>query len=322
MSDFWEDQRVLVTGGAGLIGSHLCELLAAKGARVTVADNFERGSRRNVPPGCAVVVADLTDFAEAQFACAGQRVVFNLAAKVTSIDYNATHHAMMFFRNMLLQSMPLAAAQACGATRFVQASTVCVYPHDAPLPTPEGAADVQQPEPTNVGYGLAKLMGERLAQWYAQEYGLEVAITRFANAYGPRDYFDWETSHVIPALIRKCLEHETIEMWGDGEQRREFLYARDAAEGILRVAECYPKADPVNIGTGKNISMNELLALIQERLGTHKPVAHRFDKPTGHRGRLADRSKLLSVLGWEPPTSLEDGLRQTIEWYRREGLPA
>ena len=317
MTDFWKDKRVGVFGGAGMIGSHLVELLLGYGASVAVADNFERGRRMNLEghPEVMVRTLDLTEREQARLACANQDIVFNLTARVTSIEYNSTHHAEMFYHNMLLQSIPLEAARQCGVKRFVQCSTVCVYPHTVPIPTPEWAADANKPEPTNAGYGLAKLMGEKLAQWYAKEYGMEIAITRFANAYGPRDYFDRETSHVIPAFICKCLEDETIVVWGDGEQRREFLYARDAAEGMLRVAECYSAADPVNIGTGTNISINDLLALIQKILGTNKPVNHVGNMPTGHVTRLANNSKLLEVTGWLPPTGLEDGLKSTIDWY-------
>lgn len=314
----WAGKRVLVTGGAGMIGSHLVEALGARGAYVTAADNLERGRRANVATGDRVrfVEADLTDAAQARWACLGQDAVFNLAAKVTSIDYNSTHHAEMFQRNMMLQLVPLEAARWANVKQFLQCSTVCVYPHAARLPTREEYANANDPEPTNAGYGYAKLLGERAAQWYAQEYGMEVAITRFANAYGPRDYFDLETSHVIPALIRKCLEHDVVEVWGDGEQRREFLYAPDAADGMLRVMECYRAADPVNIGTGETISINDLLALIQYELGTDKPVVHIGGKPTGHRERLADNSKLKRVTGWTPPTGLTEGLRETIAWYQ------
>lgn len=311
---FWAGKHAVITGGAGMIGSHLAELLLEAGAQVTVLDDYSRG--HNLIAGARYILGDATGLQTCLSAFSSADVVFNLAAKVTSIDYNSMHHAEMFSRNMLLQSIPLEAAHRVGVGQFLQCSTVCVYPHDSPLPTPENAAEVNRPEPTNAGYGFAKLMGEYLAQWYTQEYGMRVAITRFANAYGPRDYFDWETSHVIPALIRKCLEQPVIEMWGGGEQRREFLFARDAAEGMLRVMECSVQAEPVNIGTGQNISINELLALIQRQLGTSKPVRHIHTKPTGHRERLADHSRLKQLTGWVPQTDLVDGLRQAIAWYR------
>ena len=142
--------------------------------------------------------------------------MLNLAAKVTAIDYNSCHHGEMFFKNMQLQSIPLEAARLAGVKRFCQISTVCTYGHGAPIPTPEEYADINLPEPTNEGYGLAKLMGEKMALYYEKEYGMEIAITRFANAMGPRDYFDWETAHVIPSLIRKNLENDTVDIWGDG----------------------------------------------------------------------------------------------------------
>lgn len=302
-----------------MIGSELAELLVAHNAKVTVADNLERGKLENlsaVRQHIKILVTDVSNFGQALDACAGQDVVFNLAAKVTSIEYNARHHADMFYKNMQLMLTPLEAASRAGVPLFVQASTVCVYPHDAPIPTPEDAADICRPEETNEGYGYAKLMGEKLAQWYAKEYGMAVAITRFANAYSDtRDYFDWETSHVVPALIRKCKEEEVIEIWGDGEQRREFLFAQDAAYASMLAAELGQGKGPINIGAGTNISINELLAKIQAIMGTNKPVKHIFTMPTGHRERMVDNQKLIELTGWKPKVDIDEGLKRTIGWY-------
>ncbi len=318
---YWEGKSVVVTGAAGLAGSHLCEMLVAQKARVTAIDNLTRGCKsnlNNVLGEIEWICGDCTDLDMLEPIFRRKDVVFNLAARVTSIEFNSRHHGTMFRDNMQLMAVPLEAARLAGVKRFLACSTVCVYGHDAPIPTPEEFADINNPEPTNAGYGFAKLMGEKMARWYAEEFGMEVAITRFANLYGVRDYFDWETSHVIPALIRKNLEHDVVEIWGDGTQKREFLYVSDAARGIMLLAEKYAAADPVNIGTGYNISINQLNTLIQDILGIHKPVVHNCSMPTGHEQRLADNSKLLRVTGWVPDTSLEDGLKATIEWYKKQ----
>jgi GDP-L-fucose synthase len=321
---YWQGKSVCVTGAAGMIPSYLCELLIAEGADVCGIDNLERGRIENL----ASIMDNEDRFYFTQGDCTDLEwlmgmleaceveVVFNLAAKVTAIDYNSTHHGEMFFKNMQLQSIPLEAARLARVKRFVCCSTVCVYGHAAPIPTSEEYAEMNHPEPTNEGYGLAKLMGEKMATYYGQEYGMDIAITRFANAYSERDYFDWETSHVIPALIRKNLECDTVDIWGDGEQRREFLYAQDAALGILKVAERGIGYGAVNIGTGSNVSMNELNSIIQSILGVQKPVTHSFEKPTGHRERLADNTKLKQLTGWIPETTLREGLEKTINGYR------
>ncbi len=329
VAGYWTGRSVCITGCAGMIGSYLAELLVQQGASVIGTDNLERGKLTNLS---SILERDNFEFWEGDCTDLDWMVtlfeechigtVFNLAAKVTAIDYNSTHHGEMFFKNMQLQSIPLEAARIAGVERFAQTSTVCCYPHNAAIPTIEEAADVNSPEPTNAGYGFAKLMGEKLALWHSREHDLEIAITRFANAYaGERDYFDDLTSHVIPSLVKKNFEKDCIEIWGDGNQRREFLHAKDAALGIMLVTERYPMAEPVNIGCGSNISINELNDLIQDIIGVRKPVIHTFEKPTGHRERLVDNSKLKIVTGWTPEIGLREGLTETISDYRRMTLP-
>ncbi len=328
VAGYWTGRSICVTGCCGMIGSYLCELLVQQGASVIGTDNLERGKLTNLS---SIIERDNFEFWEGDCADLDWMVtlfeechigtVFNLAARVAAIDFNAKHHAEMFHKNMLLQQIPLEAARIAGVERFAQTSTVCVFPHDAPIPTIEEAADVNNPEPTNAGYGFAKLMGEKMAQWYAKEYGMDIAITRFANAYaGERDYFDDLTSHVIPSLVKKNFEKDYVEIWGDGEQRREFLHAKDAATGIVLVTERYPMAEPVNVGCGSNISINELNDLIQDITGVTKPVIHTFEKPTGHQSRLVDNSKLKIVTGWTPEIELREGLTETISDYRRMTL--
>ena len=315
--NFWQDKSVAVTGGAGFCGAHLVRQLVQVGANVRVLDDFSRGLIRNVSGMQKVQIfeCNCTQLDEVIAHISGCDIVLNLAAKVTSIEYNNKHHGEMFYKNMLLQQVPLEAARLVGVERFCQTSTVCTYGHDAPIPTPEDCANINCPEDTNAGYGFAKLMGEKLARWYAEEYKMKIAITRFANLAGAYDWFDWETSHVIPSMIRKCLENDIIEVWGNGQQRREFLFAGDAAKGLMLVTEKYAEADPVNISPGFNITITELVRMIQDILGTNKPIVYTDTRPTGHAERLADNTKLMQKTGWVPSTPMAEWLERTVDWY-------
>jgi GDP-L-fucose synthase len=317
---FWSGRRVCVTGGAGFIGSYLVESLVAEGGIVTVADNLERGKLSNldsVRDCIRFLDLDLRTQEGSEAACRGQEVVFNLAAKVAGIYYNRLHMCDMFENNMLLQQMPIAAAVREGVSRFCQVSTACVYPHDARVPTPETEGDRGEPEPTNAGYGWAKRMGERLARWYASETAMQVCIVRPFNAYGPRDYYDEKTSHVIPALIKRVVDGANpVEVWGSGDQTRAFVHAWDFARGIQLVCEHYPYPDPVNIGHDRMISMKELLMRIQETTGIAHPPFFNTDMPEGYLARAADPTKLREVTGgFVPEISLDQGLREMIEVY-------
>ena len=318
----WEDKKVIVTGGAGFIGSHLVEFLVEEGVKVTVADNLERGrfeNLKNVEKEINFIKIDLRNLDNCKKACQGQDVVFNLAAKVTGIGYNRTHQKEMFENNILLQTFPLKAAYEMGVQRFCQVSTACVYPHDAMVPTPESEGTRGEPEPTNIGYGWAKRMGERLAEYYAQETGMEIVIVRPFNAYGPRDYYDEKTSHVIPALIKKVMDgNNPVIVWGSGNQSRVFVHARDFAKGIMLVTEKYPQADPVNIGHDDEVKIKDLLKKIQDMTGNHNKVFYDTSKPEGYPRRAADTTKLKKVThGFVPSISLEEGLREMIGWYEK-----
>ena len=318
---FWRNRRVLVTGGAGFIGSHLAEYLVEDGAQVTIADNLEHGRLDNlaaIQGDIRFLRLDLRDPVQCLEACRGQEVVLNLAAKVTGIEYNRTHQREMFEQNMLLQQHSLHAAAECGVGRFLQTSTACIYPHDAVVPTPESEGFRGTPEPTNGGYGWAKRMGERLAEYYAAETPMEVSIVRPFNAYGPRDYYDTKISHVIPALLKKVLDGDNpVEVWGSGNQSRVFVHAKDFAKGIQLIAEKYPKADPVNVGHDKQITIRELVEKIQAMTGIHNDVYYNREKPEGYPQRAADTTKLRAVTGGFVPTiPLDQGLQEMIEWYQ------
>jgi len=320
---YWKNAKVLVTGGAGFIGSHLVEFLVEEGAKVTVVDNLERGkfeNLKNVEKDINFIKIDLRNLDNCKEVCKGQEVVFNMAAKVTGIEYNITHHKNIFENNILLQIFPLKAAHEMGVQRFCQVSTACVYPHDATVPTPESEGTRGEPEPTNSGYGWAKRMGERLAEYYAQETDMEIVIVRPFNAYGPRDYYDEKTSHVIPALIKKVMDgNNPVVVWGSGNQSRVFVHAKDFAKGIMLVTERYTKADPVNIGHDEETKIKDLLKKIQDMTGIHNEVFYDTTKPEGHLRRAADITKLRNATnGLIPFISLEEGLEEMIQWYKRK----
>jgi GDP-L-fucose synthase len=318
---YWQGRRTLVTGGAGFIGSHLVEMLVADGARVRVVDNLERGRLQNlqaVQRDIEFIQDDLRSPDACLRATAGMECAINMAAKVTGIEYNRDHHGDMYTSNVLINTNVLEAARLNDVARFCAVSTACIYPHDAIVPTPESEGERGTPEPTNEGYGWAKRMAEKQARYYAAEYGMEIAIVRPFNAYGPRDYYDRQTSHVIPALIAKVLDgDDPVVVWGSGQQSRVFVHARDFARGIQLVVERYPRADPVNIGHDQEVTIKQLLARILELTGKRPHVLYDTNLPEGYRRRAADTTKLRQVTGgFVPQISLDEGLVEMIEWYQ------
>lgn len=318
---FWKGKRVLVTGGAGFIGSYLAELLVEQQSNVYVVDNLERGQLENLRScwdDITFMRGDLRDPALCREVTADKDVVMNLAAKVTGIEYNRYHHGDMFTSNILINTNVLEAVRLNGVKRYLAVSTACIYPHDAKVPTPESEGGRGSPEPTNEGYGWAKRMAEQQAIYYAQEYGMEIAIARPFNAYGSRDYFDEATSHVIPALLRRVLDGEDpVVVWGSGNQTRAFVHALDVARGMMLLTEKYPAADPVNIGHDEEISIRELVMLILRLTGKKSNVVFDTSRPDGYPRRAADVTKLRTVTGgFVPSIPLDEGIAQTIEWYR------
>lgn len=321
---YWKGKKVVVTGGAGFVGSYLTELLVAEGAEVTVADNLVRGSKDRIASVLDKVKLDTSDLFELKnciSVCKGQDVVLNLAAKVTGIEYNRFNMADMFETNMKLQMNPLHAAAECGVKRFLQISTACIYPHDAKVPTPESEGGHGAPEPTNEGYGFGKLMGEKLATYYAREKKIEVVVGRPFNAYGPRDHFDESTSHVIPAIMKRVLDgDDPVTIWGTGNQSRAFVHARDLARGMMLLAEKGPVAQPVNIGHDGEVTIKELFAVICKVTGRSPKAFYDTSKPDGYARRSADTSLLKKYTGFVPSTSLEDGVREMYEWFKKNPI--
>lgn len=321
---YWQDKRVLVTGGAGFIGSYLVEYLVEGGARVAVVDNLERGRRENlrsIIEDLRFIESDLRDYTVCEMVCAGMDIVISAAAKVAGIEYNSTHQADMFTQNNRILTNMIEAAYRQGVGRYCLVSTACIYPHDALVPTPESEGERGEPEPTNLGYGWAKRIAEKQALWFAGETDMEIAICRPFNAYGPRDHYAEKTSHVIPALIKRVMEGENpVEVWGSGNQTRVFVHGRDFAKGIQLVTEKAADSYPVNIGHDEEISIRELLQRILRLTGNEaREVFYNTARPEGYPRRAADTTRLKQVTGgFVPATSLDEGLREMIELYHSE----
>ena len=318
---FWSGKKVLVTGGAGFIGSHVVEKLIKRNAKVSVLDNLQNGELRNlagVKGEFKFVQGDCTDTATAEDACKGKDIVMNIAARVGGIEFNRTHQATMMRDNLLIGTVMLEAARKAGVERFLAVSSACVYPREASVPTPESEGFLTEPEPTNGGYGWAKRMADKLGMYYAEVFGMKVGIVRPYNCYGPRDHFDPEVSHVIPALIKRVFDGEDpVTVWGSGNQTRAFLYVEDMAEGMIQTIEKYPKPDPVNLGTDEEVSIKELIQRIIQISGINARVEFDTSKPDGSPRRNSDNTMMLEKIGFKPQTSLDEGLRKTIDWYRK-----
>lgn len=319
---WWDGRRVLVAGGAGFIGSHLVELLlkTAPRARVTVAGSLTAEGRRNlraVIKKVRLVKADLRDLAACRRACRGQDVALNLAAKVGGVHYNSVHHASLFRDNMQLAMSMIEAARLEKVKRYLVVSSACIYPRDCAIPTPESEGFRGRPEASNEGYGWSKRMAEYLGRAYADEYGMSVAVARPYNAYGPRDDFDPERSHVIAALVRRACEGEVpLAVWGDGRSTRSFLYVEDFVRGLLEVAARGPVGEALNVGADEEVSIAQLARTIARLAGNGTRLRFDPSRPSGQPRRRCDVTKMRKTLGFTARVSLEDGLARTIAWYR------
>ena len=305
---------MLVTGGTGLIGSHLIELLLEKGANV-------RTIVHSRPPpielkNVEIIHGDLTRWDSCLKAVKGVDYVFHLAAFVGGIGRNVAHPAGMMTPNILLNTHMLEASRVEDVERYLFTSSACIYPENLELFVEERGWD-GPPAQANAPYGWVKRLGELQAESYQEEYGMKIAIVRPTNAYGPRDNFDLQTSHVIPALIRKAVERQDpFVIWGTGESTRDFIHARDIARGMTLALERYAVADPVNLATGRSIKINDLAYLIL-RLSRCKDARVVFDesKPIGQIKRKVSTAKAKEKMGFVAQITLEEGLRETINWY-------
>lgn len=315
-SDFWANRRVCVTGGAGFLGSFVTHRLTQLGARQVFVPHFEQ---YNLVNG-----ADITRMLDD----ARPDVIIHLAAQVGGIGANREHPAEFFYNNLMMGVQLIHQAWQRGVEKVVAIGTVCAYPKFTPVPFREEDLWDGYPEETNAPYGLAKKMLLVQSQAYRQQYGFNSVFLLPVNLYGPRDNFDPKSSHVIPALIRKCIEardagQSEVVVWGDGSPTREFLYVEDAAEGIVLAAEHYNSSDPVNLGSGNEICIKDLSELVARLSGFTGKLAWDTTKPNGQPRRSLDTHKAEQLFGFRAQTSFEVGLQRTIAWYQeREGANA
>jgi GDP-L-fucose synthase len=318
MSDWWARRRVLVTGGGGFLGKRVVSRLERAGAaEIFVPRSAEYDLRRR--PDIERVLAE-----------GRPDVIIHLAAVVGGIGANRENPGRFFYENAVMGIELMEAARLAEVDKFVQIGTVCSYPKFTTVPFHEDELWSGYPEETNAPYGLAKKMLLVQAQAYREQYGFDAIYLIPVNLYGPGDNFDPRTSHVIPALIKKCVDAreagaESIDVWGTGAASREFLYVDDAAEGIVLAAERYDGSEPVNLGVGQEISIRDLVELIARLVGFEGQIRWDATKPDGQPRRALDTSRARDLFGFTASTSFEDGLRRTIEWYeatRRDGPAA
>jgi GDP-L-fucose synthase len=308
--EFWGGKRVVVTGGAGFLGSFVVDGLRAREAAEII---IPRSSEYDLIDGAAArrLVVD-----------ARPDIILHLAARVGGIGANREHPADFFYANLMMGVQLIHEAWQAGVEKFVTVGTVCSYPKFTPVPFKEEDLWNGYPEETNAPYGIAKKALLVQSQTYREQYGFNAVFLMPVNLYGPRDNFDPSSSHVIPALIRKCVEARDagaaeIIAWGDGSPTREFIYAPDAAAGILAAAERYNGSEPVNIGSSYEISIRELTELIARLTGFKGRITWDAEKPNGQPRRKLDVSRARDWFGFEATTRFEDGLRETIAWYEQ-----
>lgn len=315
MSAFWTDKTVIVTGGAGFLGSHIAEKLRA------------RGCSRVVVPRSRTHDLTQTEAIARLYAESRADLVLHLAAVVGGIGANQVNPGSFFYQNLIMGTQLMELARLQGIAKFVAIGTICAYPKFTPVPFREEDLWSGYPEETNAPYGLAKKMMLVQAQAYRQQYGFNAIYLLPVNLYGPRDNFDLKSSHVIPALIRKMVEAreagvDHVSVWGSGNASREFLYVDDAAEGILLAAEHYDRPDPVNLGSGMEITVRDLAALIARLCGFTGDLRFDASRPDGQPRRCLDTSRAREEFGFTAATPFEEGLRRTIAWYESTRLPA
>ena len=323
--DYWRGKRVVVTGGSGFVGSHLVERLLPFSDRIVVPTRQERVPLhlRASAGEVELLHGDLNDPEFAIRAIEGADVVLALAAVMGGIQYNMVRHASVFRDNIGVYMATMEAAREAEVARVLICSSACVYPRHCEIPTPESEGMRERPEPTNEGYGWAKRMEEYLASAYAEEFGMSVAAARPYNAYGPRDNFDPDRSHVIPAIIRKTFDEslDEIVVWGSGNQSRSFLYVTDFADGLIRICERATDPLPTNVGADEETSVAQLVQMIVRLSGTGKPVRFDTSRPEGQPRRHCDVTKLERDYDFRARVSLEKGIRATIDYFREEIRP-
>ncbi len=309
-SQFWRGKNIVITGGKGFLGSHVVERL--------VATRNLHTSQLIVPQRAE---ADLRSIENCKRIMKGSELVIHLAARVGGIGYNQRNPALLFYDNIQMGINMIEAARQEDVGKFVLIGTVCAYPKYTPVPFKEDMLWDGYPEETNAPYGIAKKALLVMAQAYRQQYAMDIIYLLPVNLYGPRDDFDLANSHVIPALIRKFVDASdnnlpSVTAWGTGKASREFLYVDDAAEAIILAAEKYDRADPVNVGSGTEITIRSLTELVAELTGFKGEIIWDLSKPDGQPRRSLDITRAEREFGFKATTGLTAGLQKTISWYR------
>jgi GDP-L-fucose synthase len=308
---FWNERNVMVTGGAGFLGRH-------------VVDQLEQaGAKRVFVPRSATHDLRTWDGIQRALEEANPDLIIHLAAVVGGIGANRERPGEFFYDNLMMCAQLMEAARQRGVARYLTVGTICSYPKFTPVPFSEDEIWNGYPEETNAPYGLAKKMALVQSTAYRTQYGFDAVNAMLVNLYGPHDNFDPASSHVIPALIKKCFDaieagETEITVWGTGKATREFLYVEDAAKGLLLAAEKLETSDPVNIGAGFEISIKDLIELIAKLTGFTGKLVWDTSKPDGQPRRCLDTSKAERLIGFKATTPFEDGLRKTIDWYKAE----
>ncbi len=312
-TNFWNDKRIIVTGGAGFLGSFVIERLQEHCAKEIVVPRSSKYDLRKVD-AIKDLISDTTRDEKPV------DIVIHLAANVGGIGANREHPGTFFYDNLMMGVNLLHESYKAGINKFVATGTICSYPKFTPVPFKEEDLWSGYPEETNAPYGLAKKMMLVQSQAYRDEFDYNSIFLLPVNLYGPRDNFDLNSSHVIPAMIRKCIEaKETrandITLWGDGSPSREFLYVEDAADGILLSCEHLNSSEPVNLGSGREVNIKDLANIIKETVGFNGNIIWDTDKPNGQPRRCLDTQKAKDLFGFTAKKELEVGIKETVEWY-------
>ena len=307
-------KRIMVTGGSGFFGRYVVQKL------------HERGCQHVFVPRHADYDLRHAEAIEQALNSEQPEIIIHMAAKVGGIQANRNWPGTFFYDNLMMGTQLMEAARQHEVEKFVTVGTICAYPKEIPVPFQEAHLWDGCPEETNAAYALAKKMLLVQGQAYHQQYGFNAIYLLVANLYGPGDSVDLETSHVIPALIRKFLtavatHADEVILWGDGTPTREFLFVADGAAGVVMATEGYDKPEPINIGTGSAITIRDLAAMIAEEVGFNGRISWDTSRPNGQLRRQLDVSKAQKELGFTAPTDFHEGLRQTIAWYRQQLLP-
>ena len=306
-----QGKRIVVTGGAGFLGRAVCQRLNALGASEVL---IPRRAEFDLTTEKAV---------DRLYKEMRPQIMLHLAAEVGGIGANMMNPGRYFYANMAMAMHLIEGARRYGVEKFLQTGTICAYPKFTPVPFQEENLWNGYPEETNAPYGIAKKAAMVMLDAYRIQYGLKSAYVLPVNLYGPHDNFDLQTSHVIPALIRKCVEAQRakalhIECWGNGSASREFLYVDDAADGLVRAAEVMNVPEPINLGTGNEIIIRNLVELIAKLCDFHGEIRWDITKPDGQPRRCLDTKRAQERLGWQAKVGFEDGLKRTIEWFRKQ----